>query len=94
MFSSNSWSALSKELYKRFSSGADVIFFDMGRSYGSELAASLISRAEVEHVKPDPHSFDYLVTKAGWGRVTLDGELDHGSHLSIVVTSMCFLRGR
>ena len=93
MLSSNSWRALSNEMYKRFSTGAGVIFFEMGKSYGSELGTSLFRRAEVARANSVPFDFSYLVTKAGWGNVSRDGDLEHGSHISIVVTHCVFCEG-
>jgi predicted hydrocarbon binding protein len=93
MLSTNSWSALNDELYKRFSTGAGVIFFEMGKSYGSDVGDTIIRRAESKDIKLDPRDFSYLVTKAGWGKVTLEGELARGSRLSVLVTSCAFCEG-
>ena len=86
MLSSNAWRTLTNELYKRFSSGAEVIMFDMGVSYSSELVALLASTARGAH----PGDFKHLLMKNGWGKITVGGDLELGTHLAIVITDCVF----
>jgi hypothetical protein len=92
MLSSKSWIALSNQLYEKFSSGAEVILFDMGVSYGSDLVESLASRSGTSHdkSKPDPHDFNQIAVKSGWGRVILGGDVEYGSHLLVTVEDCAF----
>jgi len=99
--SSEAWSALRKEMYSKFSSGAEVILLDMGKSYGSKLVVSL-SEALTEEDKLsygssasrlDPRDFSRMVTMTGWGRVTISGDLETGSHISVSVANCVFCEG-
>jgi hypothetical protein len=96
MLSSNGWVALRNELYKKFSSGAEVILVDMGRSYGSTVVAELQKQKggkyqeSLSDHRPDPRIFSRLATASGWGRVSLSGDLDGGKHFSVTVANCVF----
>jgi hypothetical protein len=97
MFSSKSMRALIDELYGRFSSGADVILYNMGFSYGADLVSSMRARAEKKRAEtlqitsePTPGVFKDIAQRSGWGNINLGGDLDHGSHISIIVANCAF----
>ena len=37
-----------------------------------------------------PGDLGHIVQLSGWGRITLNGELEHGSHISVIVTGCAF----
>lgn len=97
MMTSNAWNSLRDQLYGKFSSGAEVILFDMGKSYGSELVSALRESLMKAGKNPltglDPRNLSQLVTSTGWGRVHLSGDLEAGSYLSVVVSNCVFCAG-
>jgi predicted hydrocarbon binding protein len=96
VFGADAWRSLMLELYKSFSTGAEVILFNMGLSYGSKLASSIGDKAQgkgsspAPRPRPDPRFFNRFATNSGWGKVELGGDVETGRNLSVTVTSCVF----
>jgi predicted hydrocarbon binding protein len=79
----NGWLALTRDLYDKFSSGAAVILYDMGLSYGSAFMSSLDRR-------PSPKEIETFSAKSGWGEAILSGDLEFGAHLTVTIRECIF----
>jgi predicted hydrocarbon binding protein len=89
VFGLKPWTSLIERLYERFGSGAEVILFDIGKSYGLSIAE--------DEKKIDPkqeYSEDFLAGNAaiaGWGRIKVSrGSLEE---LSVRVEKCVFCAG-
>ena len=96
MMSSGAWGSLQDGLFRKFSSGASVIILEMGFSYGSMLFDSLNkdAMANPESDAPSVRDLEELMMKTGCGKLVMSGDLEKGSHLSLVAKSCVFCEGK
>jgi hypothetical protein len=88
---SDGWDSLQEGLYKKFSSGATVIILEMGVAYGSTIASQ--TATELQSGESRARSFAKLcglITNAGWGTLSLSGDLEDGSSIVILVKNCVF----
>ena len=88
---SDGWDTLQEGLYKKFSSGASVIILEMGLYYGSTVAStSVIDSQSGESRARSIANLCGLITNAGWGTLSLSGDLEEGSNIVVFVKNCVF----
>ncbi len=96
ILTSDAFLSLEEGLYKKFSTGASVIILEMGFSYGSVLFESL-NMAAAAHKDSDPpseKSLADLLMKTGCGKLSIDGDIEHGARLSFSIKNCVFCGNR
>jgi hypothetical protein len=86
LMNSEEWVALRRGLYDKFSSGASVILFDMGVSYGSKIISSL-KQLDSKNGAPE---LAKLGARSGWGKVIPTGDLEEGSKITLHIQNCVF----
>ena len=88
---SDGWDSLQEGLYKKFSSGASVIILEMGISYGTTVASQSVldSQSGESRARSIAHLWG-LITNAGWGTLSLSGDLEEGSNIVVFVKNCVF----
>jgi len=97
LLASDAFSSLQDGLYRKFSTGASVIILEMGFSYGSVLFESLNRVAMTKGTEADPPNIKSLVElmmKTGCGKLTIEGDVERGSRLSVTAKNCVFCEGR
>ena len=73
------WLMLQQAFYDTFLKGAPPLLFEMGHQVGSSIARDL------QQVSPRPGAvlsyFEELSRRAGWGVITVDGDIAQGSRI-------------
>lgn len=88
---SEGWDSLQEGLYKKFSTGASVIILEMGFSYGSTIASHGSTEAQSGESRARSISnLCGLITDAGWGTLSLSGDLEEGSNVVVFVKNCVF----
>jgi len=83
---SDAWIALRAALYSRFSSGAAVIFHEMGLNYGVMIAKDLgLKSLDSEKVRK-------VGAISGWGRFEVIGDIGSGKLVKLIVKNCVFCR--
>jgi predicted hydrocarbon binding protein len=92
LFTAHAWGILEDSLESTLLKAADPFLFEMGCVYGKALALDYGS------VTDDPERlrgyFEYLGLAAGWGRMTLSGDLRSGSKVTVKVENCVFCKSR
>ncbi len=88
---SDGWDSLQEGLYKKFSTGASVIILEMGFSYGKTVASqSAMDDQSGEARARSIANLCGLITNAGWGTLSLSGDLEEGSNIVVFVKNCVF----
>jgi predicted hydrocarbon binding protein len=83
------WTSLVQELFDKFGSGAEVILFDVGRSYG--LSASEQEKKTDTNRELAPNFLARQATTAGWGKIMISRDSDKS--LTVKVQRCVFCAG-
>ncbi|MDA4111382.1 MAG: hypothetical protein OK439_02505 [Thaumarchaeota archaeon] len=83
VLNSSAWGSLQAGMYRVFSSGASVILYDMGRTYGRSVAHNLGESRDFNEMWPR------LAAIAGWGKFKTKGDLKE-RRLEITVQNCAF----
>ena len=84
---SQAWGSLLSAVYGRFSSGADVILYDMGRPYGREIANEL---GLGQMKKLSASDVSKIGRASGWGLYDLKGDFNSGSLFKLTIKNCVF----
>jgi len=92
LFTAHAWDILEDALESTLLKAAGSFLFEMGAVYGKALALDYRS------VTDDPEDvkgyFEYLGLAAGWGRMTILGDLASGSRITVKVENCVFCNSR
>lgn len=92
LLAAHSWATLEDSLTSSLGKAADAFLYQMGCTYGRALALDYRS------ITDDPEDvrsyFEHLGTSAGWGRITLHGDLASDVRITIRVQNCAFCRSR
>lgn len=96
VLTSDAFLSLEEGLYRKFSTGASVIILEMGFSYGSVLFESLnkAAMASKDSDPPNEKSLAELLMKTGCGKLSIEGDIEHGTELSFSVKNCAFCGNR
>jgi len=84
IFGAEAWRNLKSELFSKFSSGAAVIFFGMGKSYGSSISKSLRIKTMTSL------RGSKWAASAGWGLIRASGDLEGGTMVEVTIRDCVF----
>jgi len=92
LFTAHAWGILEDALESTLHRAADSFLFEMGGVYGRALA--LDYRSVVDDPEDVKAYFEYLGLAAGWGRMTILGDIVSGSRITLKVENCVFCNGR
>jgi predicted hydrocarbon binding protein len=82
---SRAWSSLLSTVYGKFSSGAAVILYDMGKPYGVEIAKDLELDKTLTSL-----DISKIGRISGWGNYLVQGDFEFGSFFTFTIKNCVF----
>ncbi|MDA4121937.1 MAG: hypothetical protein OK456_02005 [Thaumarchaeota archaeon] len=92
ILNAHSWDGVEQDLFAKLLKGAAPILTEMGTAYGR--AAALDYRSITSDPEAVASYFEYLGLTAGWGKITVGGDLTRGSKITIKVKGCVFCASR
>lgn len=83
---SEAWSSLLRTVYGKFSSGAAVILYNMGKPYGAEIAKNLELDKTLTSL-----GISKIGRISGWGTYSVQGEFRIWEVFHVYNQELCFL---
>src|ERR1700730_3723706 len=82
---SQAWASLLSTVYGKFSTGAAVILYDMGKPYGVEIAKDLELKRTLT-----ARDISKIGKVSGWGNYSVQGDFEFGRFFKFIIKNCVF----